>query len=111
MEITLLECKHCNESGTCQIDNGNSCGTCLKEAKSVKGSKIVACGVCAGVGKVEPKTSRLNSRLPFLIVALVLLVFYFYTFVNLGDDSKFDKIFPLIASLTTMIVTFYFTKK
>ena len=110
MEITLLECKHCNETGTCLIENGNSCGTCLKEAKPNKNSKIVVCSVCDGIGKVETKTSRLNSRLSFLIVGMVLIIFYFYAFVNLGDDSKFNQIFPLVSSLTTMIVTFYFTK-
>jgi hypothetical protein len=111
MEVTLIECKHCGGTGTCHEDNGNSCASCLKEAKVKKDSKVVQCQVCQGLGQAEPKTARLNNRLPFLIVVFVLFVFYCYTFVNIGNNAKFDQIFPLIGSLTTMIVTFYFSRK
>lgn len=111
MEVTLVDCPHCQQTGTCQVDDGASCGSCLKEAKAKKELKIVKCQVCNGLGKAEPKTARLISRLPFMIVMMVLLVFYIYAFINAGNESKFDQIFPLVGSLTTMIVTFYFSRK
>lgn len=111
MEVKRLDCAHCEQTGTCRTEDGYSCGSCLKDAKPGSESRIVQCSVCLGIGKVEPKTERLIGRVPFLIVFLVLIVFYAYAFFNLGDDTKFNQIFPLVGSLTTMIVTFYFSKK
>lgn len=111
MNVTRIDCPHCSQSGTCKANNGSSCGSCLKSAKTKKEVTIVQCAVCVGTGKAEPKTDLLNARLPFFIVIVVLGVFYLYAGTNLSNDGKFDQIFPLIGSLTTMIVTFYFTRK
>jgi len=106
-----LDCSHCDCSGVCTVDNGTSCGTCLKEAGLNGDSKIVKCEVCSGVGKVEPKTERLARRIPVLIIFVVLGVFYYYIAIHATDSDRFDQIFPLVGSLTTMIVTFYFARK
>ncbi|MBD3611825.1 MAG: hypothetical protein HUJ13_05345 [Hydrogenovibrio crunogenus] len=111
MDIKRIECPHCEGKGICKADNDCSCGTCLKAAKVKKDTKVVRCDVCMGVGKAEPKTERLIARMPFLIVIVVLGVFYFYALINAANPDKFDQIFPLIGSLTTMIVTFYFSRK
>lgn len=108
--MTRLDCNHCETKGICITNSGSSCGTCLKKAKT-KNAQIVRCEVCEGAGTFEPFSSRLNTRLPFIIVFVVLMVFYLYTGSSLGDNEKFDQIFPLISSLTTMIVTFYFARK
>jgi hypothetical protein len=107
----LISCPHCAGKGTCLIDNSNSCGTCLKHAKAKKHSKIVICSVCGGTGITEAKTDRLKNRTPFFIMAIVLIVFYFYTGINVINSNNFDKIFPVVGSLTTMIVTFYFSQR
>lgn len=111
MEIQQIDCPHCEGSGVCRADNGQSCGTCLKAAKIGKEAKVVRCDVCLGIGKAESKTARLMGRMPFLIVMVVLAIFYMYALSNANNDERFSQIFPLIGSLTTMIVTFYFSKK
>jgi hypothetical protein len=111
MEIIRFDCPHCSGTGTCSANGGASCGTCLKEAKVDDQFKIVRCDVCIGQGKVEPKTERLIGRMPFLIVAAVIGVFYIYAGFNATNQERFDQIFPLVGSLTTMIVTFYFSRK
>jgi len=111
MENKLINCPHCAGKGTCLINNNGSCSTCLKNAKEKKDSKIVVCSVCEGIGIIEPKTERLKNRAPFFIMLIVLLIFYFYAFVNIFNPNNFDKIFPVVGALTTMIVTFYFSQK
>ncbi|WP_051177523.1 hypothetical protein [Vibrio harveyi] len=113
MEINLIPCPHCEKTGTCKQDDGKSCGSCLKAAKlkNDSDSKVVQCQTCAGIGAIEPKTSRMNARLPFMIVAIVLATFYVYAGFSANDNERFSQIFPLIGSLTTMIVTFYFSNK
>lgn len=109
--LIIRKCPHCSGKGTCLADNRHSCGTCIKENKLKKKFNITICSVCGGVGMVEPKTQRLQKRLPFMIVSIVLIVFYAYAMINLFKNDHFDVIFPVIGSLTTMIVTFYFTQK
>lgn len=111
METNAFDCPHCSGSGTCTVDDAKSCGTCQQTAKLKNEAKVVRCGVCLGYGKLETKTTRLTERMPFLIVFAVIGVFYFYAALNAGNDEKFAQIFPLVGSLTTMIVTFYFSKK
>ncbi len=106
-----IHCPHCSGKGTCFNENNASCGTCLKESKHKYGSKIVVCSVCGGCGIAELKTARLLNRIPFLIVFIVLVVFYLYVGLSVFRNDAFDKIFPLIGSLTTMIVTFYFAQR
>lgn len=111
----LIKCSHCLGKGTCLIDNNHSCGTCLKVAKLKKKFNITICSVCYGEGMIvphpEPYTERLKNRIPVFIVVIVLAVFYFYALLNLIFRTNFDVIFPVVGSLTTMIVTFYFSQK
>ena len=109
--IQWFDCPHCEGRGLCLLANEKSCGTCIQDAKLKATAEVVRCGVCEGMGKVEPKTMRLNSRMPFMIVMVVLVIFYLYVLSNLIDGENFDQIFPLISALTTMIVTFYFSRK
>lgn len=111
METKRIECPHCESKGTYLIDDGHSCGTCLKKANITENSRIVKCEVCDGAGSFEPFTTRLKVRMPFIIVMVVLILFYIYATVNVMDETKFEKVFPVLASLTTMIVTFYFSRK
>jgi hypothetical protein len=111
MEVNLYDCPHCKGTGTCTVDNNCSCFTCLKDAKADKESRLVICSVCEGSGKIESKSERLRNRTPFFIVAIVLIIFYLYTLSHATDREMFEKIFPVVASLTTMIVTFYFSKR
>lgn len=104
-------CAHCVGTGTCIIANGASCGTCIKNAKVAKQYTIVRCGVCMGFGQAEPTTQRFIGRMPVFVVMTVLAVFYLFVAFNADNEARFDQIFPLVGSLTTMIVTFYFSKK
>ena len=111
VRVNLFDCPHCGGKGTCLVAEGGSCGTCLKDAKVKVEAKIVKCGICKGIGKVESKTDGLLSGMPFIIVMIVLFVFYLYAGINVTRPEKFEQIFPLVGSLTTMIVTFYFARK
>lgn len=110
-ETSRCECAHCSGSGTCTVDDGVSCGTCIKDAKVKEHHKIVRCGVCKGIGTAEPTTQRFIARMPVFVVFTVLAVFYLYVVFYAGNEAHFNQIFPLIGSLTTMIVTFYFARK
>jgi hypothetical protein len=74
-------------------------------------SRIVVCCICGGTGLTEPKSARLMNRMPSLIVMVVLLVFYAYAVINLLYRLHFDQIFPVVGSLTSMIVAFYFSQR
>jgi hypothetical protein len=111
MEIVYSDCPHCKGTGTCIVNQGASCGTCLKKASLKSDDKLVRCEVCEGHGKIAPKSEIVKNRIPVLIVGLVLGVFYVYAGMNAKNPETFNQIFPLVGSLTTMIVTFYFSKK
>lgn len=106
-----FDCSHCETKGVCLIDNGGSCGSCIKDAKIKNNSKIVVCSVCGGVGINEFKTDRMVKRSPVFIMTIVLVIFYLYCGIELARNNNFEKIFPVISSLTTMIVTFYFSQR
>lgn len=110
-EKDISACAHCLGKSTCLIENNCSCGTCLKEAKVKSDSKIVVCSVCKGGGSSEIAAVITKNKISTFIVAIVLLVFYFYAAISLVNNENFDKIFPVVGSLTTMIVTFYFSQK
>ncbi|MDO8489609.1 MAG: hypothetical protein Q7S42_05840 [Candidatus Omnitrophota bacterium] len=109
-ETQLIACAHCSGKGTCLIENNSSCGSCLKEAKLKSESKIVVCSVCSGGGSATVASKILKNKVTILIVVIVLVTFLLYAGQNLSANNNFDKIFPVVGSLTTMIVTFYFTQ-
>jgi len=107
----VYKCPHCEGTGVCTSDEGKSCGTCLESSKIKNGSSIVRCDICYGYGRTEIKSERLKNRAPIIVMSIVLLAFYIYAIANIGNDQHFNQIFPLLGSLTTMIVTFFFAKK
>ena len=110
-EKNLIACAHCSGKGTCLIENNRSCGTCLREAKLKTDSKIVVCSVCSGGGSATAASIIQKNKVTIVIVVLILIIFYLYAGMSLAINSNFDKIFPVVGSLTTMIVTFYFTQR
>lgn len=108
-ETKWLSCPHCSGKGTCKNEADGSCGTCLKASKKTKDAKVVVCSVCNGFGVMEPKTERLRQRTPFLVVSMVLMAFYIFTTISLIKGTHTSEILSLIGSLTTMVVTFYFS--
>ncbi len=106
----VFGCPHCEGTGTCTVSDGRSCGTCINESK-VKDAEIVRCDVCSGFGRTENKSERLVNRAPIIVLIVVLAAFYSYALFSIDDADRFNQMFPLIGSLTTMIVTFFFAKK
>lgn len=110
-EKNIIACAHCSGKGTCLVEDNISCGTCVKIAKLKTNSKIVVCSVCGGGGSSTIASIIQRNKITTFIVAIILIIFYFYAALSLTDSGNFDKIFPVIGSLTTMIVTFYFTSR
>jgi hypothetical protein len=108
---TKNPCAHCSGTGACTLDDGGSCGTCLKDAKMKGKARIVCCAVCHGGGVFESKTDRMRTRSPYFVMTVVLTCFYLYAGMNLQSGDHFDSIFPVVGSLTSMIVTFYFSQR
>ncbi|WP_045384194.1 hypothetical protein [Vibrio campbellii] len=110
------DCPHCSGSGSCTLDDGNSCGSCMKTAKIKTDHKIVRCGVCSGTGSLTRPEIQMNERAklfsPLVVLSLVLLVFYLGSFQLLSNDEYAAQVYTAIVSLTSVIVSFYFgTKK
>lgn len=110
-DTKLIKCPHCEGSGVCRANEGKSCATCIKISKTKGENKIVKCEICDGRGITETKSDRFKNRSPIIVLYIVLTVFYAYSAINLITDKHFDQIFPVVASLTTMIATFYFSRK
>jgi hypothetical protein len=108
---TKNPCAHCSGTGACTLDDGGSCGTCLKDTKMKGKARIVCCTVCHGAGIFELDAERVLSLRPVMVMGVVLTCFYLYVGINLFRGEHFDSIFPVVGSLTSMIVTFYFSQR
>lgn len=108
--MEIIKCTHCNETGVCRADNENSCGTCLKDARINSESKVVRCAVCEGTRIVNIRIVRLSDTIPTFIVAIVLCTFYFGAALAMSKGDLPREVFTAVVSLTTMIVTFYFSR-
>lgn len=105
----MIDCPHCKGTGTCINDNGGSCGTCLSAEKVPEGSNVIVCSICKGKGAFSTVETSFQTAYPFILIVFIMSAFYLYVALSTKDASKFDTVFPLVSSLTTMVVTFFFT--
>lgn len=109
---TLYACAHCKETGTCA--NGPdqaTCRVCVK-ANEIKGEhRGLPCGVCGGMGKIEPQTERINKRMaPLLAYMMMVLLLLGITFAA-TFERHFSEVLAFAGTVIGAITGYYFSKK
>jgi hypothetical protein len=109
----LHPCAHCDESGTCARGaNSFSCAACVK-TNELKGNQHVGliCGVCAGLGRAEAGTERLNKRVaPLLAMSIVIMLLAAIAAAAIAD-RHFNEVLAFGAGIIGTILGFYFSGK
>lgn len=115
----LLECKHCNQTGTCSTGlDGMSCSACIK-AHDLKGHRFIfwkvnhyglSCGSCNGLLKADPVTFRMQKRVVPVLALLVTLGFLVLSSaLAVMDESIIPQIITGWLALTSSVMGYYFS--
>lgn len=109
---TLYPCAHCKETGTCSTgSNGASCASCV-ESHTLKGSEHygLSCGVCGGMGKVEPKTERINKRMAPILAYVLAMLLLVGIAVSAYTDRHFSEVLAFAGTVIGAITGYYFSR-
>ena len=120
MEADLVECPHCQQTGTCTNgQDGQSCQRCV--ARWNKGQSLppesgkaigLVCSVCHGKGLAELSSGRWHYRYPALLaLVVVLLGFLILFFFGWRHYEHFDKLLVFVSTLIGSITGYYFGGK
>ena len=114
IKSNLYPCAHCSQSGTCSSgEEGHSCYVCIGE-NELKGKSYVGivCGVCNGIGLVEPKTERINKRIEPILAIFIIYSLLLGVYISaLLNSQYFSEILAFSGTLLGSIVTYYFSNK
>jgi hypothetical protein len=120
-KTNFYPCKHCEGSGTCKAGkDGSSCAVCIKEYNlnrfhfflKKKDYYGLVCGVCGGLGQVEPRTERITKRTPSVIALYIMAAAFFLIFITVFLGSKhFNEILAFSSTLIGTITAYYFSGK
>lgn len=108
----LYACAHCMSEGTCKSGlNGLSCAVCIKEYE-LKGKEYAGlpCGVCGGIGQAEPRTEKINKRMPAILgfgVVFPLMIGVFVTAVL--KSPHFSEVLTFSGTLIGTVLGFYYS--
>lgn len=112
IKSNLYPCAHCAGLGSCK--NGHeeaSCAVCVQN-NDLKGASFfgVPCSICNGIGQAEPKTERINKRMPALLGFSVVFLLIALVFSAAITNSKyFSEVLAFSGSLIGMVLGFYFS--
>lgn len=110
----LYPCAHCAGKGTCQNGQASeSCAVCIK-GNDLKGNGYsgLPCAICGGLGQAEPKTDRINKRMPAVLgylcaYTLIIIV----AFAGLVSSPYFSEILAFAGTLIGTIFGFYYSNR
>ncbi|WPC03310.1 molecular chaperone DnaJ [Pseudomonas benzenivorans] len=114
IKANLHPCAHCSGIGTCK--NGQeeqSCAVCVKGSE-LEGKVFVGlpCSICGGIGQAEPKTERINKRMPALLgFAVVFLLITFVFIAALTSSKYFSEILAFAGTLIGTVLGFYYSAR
>lgn len=114
IKANLYPCAHCSGVGTCKSgQEGQSCAVCVKESE-LKGRVFIGlpCSICGGIGQAEPKTERINKRMPALLgFFLVFLLSTFVFFAAVTNSNYFSEILAFSGTLIGTVLGFYYSTR
>lgn len=114
VKANLYECLHCKSEGTCRNGlDGESCAACIKR-NDLKGKSYtgLVCGSCAGIGKSEPLTERMDKRMaPILAIVLVFGLLFLIFWAALAKSEFFSQILAFASAIIGSVVGFYFSSR
>lgn len=114
VRANLYPCAHCSGTGTCKSGiNEHSCNVCIK-INELKGTsfKGLPCSVCGGIGQAEPKTERINKRMPALLGMIVVFLLLALIFISLSMDSKyFTEVLTFSSTIIGSALGYYYSSK
>jgi len=114
IKANLYNCAHCGGSGTCKNgENETSCLMCSKE-NEIKGHghRGLPCSVCGGIGQAEPRTERINKRMPALLgfsVVFILIISLIITAVL--NSQYFNQLQSFSGPIVGAIIGYYFSNR
>lgn len=112
IKSNLYPCAHCEGSGTCR--NGEqqlSCAVCIK-ANELKGKGFAGlpCTVCGGIGQAEPKTERINKRIPALVGFLVIFLLLLGVLTcGITQSRYFSEVLAFSGPLIGSVLAYYYS--
>lgn len=114
IKSNLYPCAHCAGVGTCKSANSDfSCAVCIRE-NELKGKEFIGlpCAVCGGIGQAEPRTERINKRMPailgFTVVILLMLGVYLSAIFK---SPYFTEILAFSGTLIGTVLGFYYSER
>lgn len=114
LKANLYPCAHCSGVGTCRSGHEEqSCAVCVKDSE-LKGQSFIGlpCSVCAGIGQAEPRTERINKRMPALLGFAVVFLLIFFVFVAALTKSEFfSEILAFAGTLIGTVLGFYYSAR
>jgi hypothetical protein len=114
VKSNLYPCAHCAGIGTCR--NGveqHSCAVCVK-AFELKGKQLfgVPCGVCGGLGQAEPRTERINKRMPALLgFAVVFTLIVAVMVCGVVQSRYFSEVLAFSGPLIGSVLGYYYSSQ
>lgn len=112
VKSNLYPCAHCGGVGTCKNGlNECSCAVCVKEYE-LRGKEFVGlpCGVCGGLGQAEPRTERINKRMPAILgFSVVFLLMAGIFFAALSKSPYFSEILAFSGPIIGTVLGFYYS--
>ncbi|NHN78582.1 molecular chaperone DnaJ [Azotobacter chroococcum] len=114
VKSNLYPCAHCGGTGTCKNGSDNSsCAVCQKE-QEVKGKGLIGlpCSVCGGIGQAEPRTERLNKRMPALLGFVVIFLLLLGVFsAAVFKSPYFSEVLAFSGPLIGTVLGFYYSAR
>ena len=112
IKANLYPCAHCEGSGTCRNgEQQQSCAVCIKQSE-LKGKNFAGlpCTICGGISQAEPKTERLNKRLPalagfFVVFTLLAGVLIF----GISQSRYFSEVLAFAGPLIGSTLAYYYS--
>lgn len=114
IKSNLYPCAHCSGVGTCKNGvNESSCAVCVKE-QELKDKDLIGlpCGVCGGIGLAEPRTERINKRMPAILGFTVVFLLMSGVFISATLKSPyFSEVLAFSGTLIGTVLGFYYSDR
>jgi hypothetical protein len=112
IKSNLYPCAHCSGIGTCNSGSGEfSCAVCI-QSHELKGKEYAGlpCGVCGGIGQAEPRTERINKRMPVIMGFTVVMLLMLGVFISAIFKSQyFSEILAFSGTLIGTVLGYYYS--
>jgi hypothetical protein len=80
----------------------------------VKGAELIGlpCAICGGLGQAEPKTERINKRLPAMLGFAVVFILLLLVFLaGLSNSNHFGELLAFCGPIIGTVLGFYYSTR